>query len=302
MSKPGDDRPCRRVELPGSRTLSIRPVQAHDAPDLMTLYQSLSEDDRYCRFFTAHGPPRRTVEKLTKVEERGGFTLVAALTEADGSSHLVGEAGYAPLPNGNGELGITVAEPARGWLGPYLLDALVEQAAARGVPNIEAQVLVVNRRMFSLLRRRGLVYLEQDEPSIAHVAIGTSGRVPTWPGGHERRRVLVEVPGGRWRSERAARKAGFEVIACPGPLGGWARCPALRGEPCPLVAGADLVVDAVPDEPGRALLEAHQRMYPSVPVCMEVPSGGNDTVPRVGRRDPDGAVVEVLQRISKAIP
>ena len=95
------------------------------------------------------------------------------------------------------------------------------------------------------------------------------------------------------------------MLACPGPLLGWSECPALRGEPCPLAAGADVIVDAVPDEPGRFLLEAHRRIHPSVPICVELPSGERDldaavsTIPR-GRSD--AAVMGILERLVKDAP
>jgi hypothetical protein len=141
-------------------------------------------------------------------------------------------------------------------------------------------VLVTNRRMLTMLRARGYAIVDHDEqPAVVRVAIGTTQRMPTWPGTHERPRLLVEVPGGRWHAEEAARAAGFQVLACPGPLLGWSHCPALRGEPCPLAAGADVIVDAVPDEAGRSLLDAHRRIHPSVPICVELPSGGTDPTP-----------------------
>ena len=185
------------------------------------------------RFFSGHAPPEDFVEKMTHVAERGGFGLIAVMEEEDGTSRIVGEATYDLLPNGDAELGITVAEKARGWLGPYLLDALVAAAAARGVPNLEADVLVTNRRMLTMLRAWGFAVVEHD-PAIVRVAIGTTRRAPSWPGTDERPRLLVEVPGGRWHAEEAARAAGFQVLACPGPMLGWSHCPALRGEPCPL--------------------------------------------------------------------
>ena len=70
---------------------------------------------------------------------------------------VAGLAGYALLANGNGELGITTAAAWRGWLGPYLLDLLVEVAHAEGVPNIEADVrLDVTRAFWSLVVARDL--------------------------------------------------------------------------------------------------------------------------------------------------
>ncbi len=308
MTMPPSDTPDdgwpRRITLPGARTLCIRPITPSDAEGLVALYGGLDEEDVYRRFFSGHAPPRSFVEKMTHVVERGGFGLIVVMKESGGTSRIVGEATYDLLPNGDGELGITVAEKARGWLGPYLLDALVTAAAARGIPNLEADVLVTNRRMIAMLRARGFAVVEHD-PAIVRVAIGTSRRVPSWPGPHQHPRLLVEVPGGRWHAEEAARAAEFQVLACPGPLLGWSHCPALRGEPCPLAAGADVIVDAVADEPGRSLLEAHRRIHPSVPICVELPSGESDldaAVSTIPRGTSDAAVMGILERLVKDAP
>jgi len=299
---PSVDGEYRRVELPGSRTLSIRHVDRADAPGLVALYAGLSDDDTYCRFFSGHAPPVSFIEKMTAVEERGGFGFVVVVEEPDGTSRIVGEASCEPLPDGDGELGITVAEDARGWLGPYLLDAVVEEAAGRGIANLEADVLVMNPRMLSVLRNRGYVVMDRSEqPAIIRVAIGTASRIPSWPGTHDRPRLLLEMSGGRWHAEAEARAAGFQVLACPGPAGGWSRCPALCGEPCPLAAAADLVVDAVPDELGRSLLEAHRRVHPSVPVCVELPADAGEidsSVPQLPRSASKAVIVGILQRLA----
>jgi hypothetical protein len=292
----------RRVELPGSRTLHIRRLGAADAPGLIALFASLHEDDLYRRFFSGRPPPDRFVERMARVEERGGIGLAAVMEGPDGSHRIVGEASSSPLPTGNGELGITVAPDSRGWLGPYLLDALVEEAAQRGVANIEAEVLVTNRRMLSLLRSRGYAVMEESErPVTLRVTISTTGRVPGWVGPHDRPRILVEAPGGHWRHSRPARDAGFEVLVCPGPLRGWSACPALRGEPCPLAANADAIVDAVPGEPGTALLAAHQRLHPSLPVCVELVGGAvepSSDTPTIRSGADDALILELLQRLA----
>jgi hypothetical protein len=138
---PDDGWPLR-IKLPEARTLWIRPMTPADADGLIALYDDLDEQDVYRRFFSGRAPPKSFVEKMTHVAERGGFGLIADIKEAGGTSRIVGEATYDLLANGNAELGITVAEKARGWLGPYLLDALVAAAGARGIPNLEADVLV----------------------------------------------------------------------------------------------------------------------------------------------------------------
>ena len=95
----------------------------------MSLFAALSEDDVYRRFFTGRPPPQSFIERMARIEEHGGVGLAAFVEDTDGSSRMVGEASCHLLPDGNGELGITVAEHARGWLGPYLLDALVNKLA-----------------------------------------------------------------------------------------------------------------------------------------------------------------------------
>lgn len=275
-------------------------MRPSDGPGMIALFAGLGEEDTYSRFFSGHAPPEYFVTRMAGVDERGGFGLVALVDEPGAKSELVGEATCEPLPDGNGELGITVARRARGWLGPYLLDALVEEAAARGVPGIEADVLVTNRRMLSLLRRRGLAVLRHSEaPAIVRVVIATSGRVPSWPGPHDMPRLLVEIPGGRWHGQEEAKAAGFRVLACPGPSGEWSGCPALRGEPCPLVGGADVVLDALPGDPERSLQASHHRLHPSVPVCVQLPPGDEEETSEAQVRagEDQATVVGLLQRL-----
>lgn len=284
---PPSGSPLRQVRLPGHRRLTIRHLRPEDGPGLLALFGELDEDDVYRRFFSSRPPPESFVGTMTSVGEHGGIGLVATLTDAAGNERMVGEASCSPLPDGDGELGITVAPGARGWLGPYLLDALAREAAAHGFPNLRADVLLSNSRMLAMLRNRGYAVLGWDEqPLVVRVAMATLGPIPSWPAAHTRWRAVVEAPGGRWRADAALRAAGFEVMLCPGPPGGWSTCPEMRGEPCPLASGADVVVDAVPGETGRALLDAHRRVRPSAPVCIELapgdadPGGGATGVPK----------------------
>jgi RimJ/RimL family protein N-acetyltransferase len=295
----------RRLTIAGGRTLTIRASTPDDAAALAAMFASLDDDDLYRRFFQAHPPTAKVVEHIVRAAERDGVGLVAVLEGPDGAGRLVGEAGYELLPTGGAELGITVVPGSRGWLGPYLLDALIETARARGVTNLQAEVLVENRRMLALARARGYVTaFHSERPSIVRVVMGTSGRTPPWPGPHRAPRVVVEAAGGRWRSEDAARAAGFDVLVCPGPVA-HARCPALAGEPCPLAAHADVIVDAVaPDTPtGRALLDAHARLHAGVPVCVELPIGSTPVEGRsaLAADADDTVVVALLQRLARRV-
>jgi hypothetical protein len=219
----------------------------------------------------------------------GGLVLVAEVGEADGARRLVADAGYAPSTSGEPELALTVAPGWRGWLGPFLLDTLLEAAASRGIDALDAVILVENRAMMALARARGFVVVEHPDWTSARVRLSTSDRVPHWPAGHDRPRLLVEGAGGHWRAEEDARRAGFDVLTCPGPAAFPAgHCPVLEGRSCPLAAEADAIVFALPpdDERSRAVLAGHRELSPTTPVEAD---------------DPDldsGGLIELLRRVT----
>ena len=156
------------VSLSGGRALTIRAVTGADVEGLDALFEGLSNEDRYRRFFGFSHPGRGFLEQLAQAAEEGGYRLVAVVSGA--ADEIVAEAGYAMLPDGNGEFALTVAAGWRGWLGPYLLDALVAAAAARGVPNLQADILLENAQMLALVASRGYVTLGR-EPCQVRVAI-----------------------------------------------------------------------------------------------------------------------------------
>jgi RimJ/RimL family protein N-acetyltransferase len=252
----------RRVPLPQGKFLAVRLMESRDVDGVAALYADLDDESRYRRFFSLHRPDRSFFERMARLSGEGGAELVAVIG-AGGSEEIVGEAGYVPLPNGDGELAITLDRRWRGWLGAYLLDALVEVAAARGVPNLEADILMVNRPMLALAQSRGCANVPNSDWSVTRVMIGATTRSPSWPG--------PEGAGGHWHAQDAALSAGMDVLACPGPRGPRRRCPVLDGYPCPLAAEADvIVVDRRGDtDEWHAVRTAHPRLHAGVPVCVE---------------------------------
>jgi len=297
MRLPDDIAPgCRRVGLPDGRTLIVRPAEAADIESLTLLYSGLSTDDLHLRFFAVYHPPRRFFEHLAAASTEGGYVLVAIVD--DPVARIVAEADFFPLDNGNGELAVTVAAEWRGWLGPYLLDALIEAAAARGVPNLEAEILVENRRMLALIRHRGYATVDGSDFTTVRVSVGTATPTPTWAGPHDRPRVLAEVAGGRWGRERVVREAGLQVMVCPGPQSGSvAHCPAVDGRPCPLAEGADVIVCSLPVGRGHGaeVRASHRSVLPGTPVLVE----GQAAAPGEQTMNPhmsDDALVALLEQ------
>jgi len=155
------------------RPLTARTVTTADVDGLEALFQGLSEDDRHHRFFSLRPPARPFVEQLTRAAEQGGYRLVAVASGAQDA--LVAEAGYALLPDGDGEFALTIAPAWRGCrLGRYLLGAIVAAAAARGVPNLQADIMLGNAPMLALVRDRGYITLHRDEFSDIRIAIAAA--------------------------------------------------------------------------------------------------------------------------------
>jgi hypothetical protein len=251
------------IEL-GDHVLTVRQASEADVPEILALLESLSPEDTHRRFFSMFKVTERFVLDWVRRCHDHGLGLVVVADDGGARQRVVADAGYVVLASGNAEFAITVAPDRRGWLGPFLLDVLVGEAAGRAVPNLEADVLAENATMLALARHRGFATDGDTDYTVIHVIIGTDGHGPRWPPVPRGPKLLVEKLGARWDGRARAIAAGFEVVAC----GVRATCPALRGRPCPLAAGADAVLVALPavDPRRRRLLDAHGRLHGAAPV------------------------------------
>ncbi len=289
----------RREQLPRGRTLVVREARPTDLAALDRLYGQLKPEDVYRRFFTPRMPDATFFESLLAASDQGGGCLVVEVIEPDGSTSLVGEADHQPGSGAANELGIVVDEDWRGWLGHYLFDALLEDAAAKGHDDLEAYILATNRPMLSLTRAHHHVLVGDNDWSVVRVVVGTHSDTPVWVDDGARPRVLVEVPGGHWHAAAEAERAGLRVLACPGPGARSETCPALHGEACPLAEEADVVVVSPrhDDDEWATLLEAHERFHAGVPVLID---GRNPaTVPGLVKLPTDDheAIVALIETV-----
>jgi len=258
----------RSIPVSPNRTLLVRTVTTDDALGLTELYEGLDTEDRYLRFFCGYRPTQEFIAGLVNPGTREA-RVVGELVEA-GGTRLVAEAGYSLLANGNGEFAMVVDRDWRGWLGPYLLDLVIELASANGVSNLEAEVLAMNRTMLTLLRARGCAFLEHDGWNEYRMMVGTGPNGWTWPPHDDRPRVLVETPSARWPLEHAATDAGMNVVTCGG-LGQNPECPVLNGRECELAACADAIVvrGRAGDPTWETLTKRHASSHPDIPVVVE---------------------------------
>jgi hypothetical protein len=266
------------IELADGARMEVRPTSVADGERICELYSSLSATDRHRRFFGAFKPHLEWCERWADVASRGGFGVIAIVRRAGQPDEVAGEAGYAIRDDGDGDLAVTVAPNWRGWLGPYLFDLLVRHAAAVGLANLQAEVLLENGPMLSLLSRRDPVALGHDS-GIVRLTVGTGATVPTWAPGEHRPRVLVEVAGRRWAGELAAERAGLATAMCAGPAARRRHgCPVLEGGRCPLADDADAIIVLLdPDDPRSAqLVRAHREQSPGTPVLVRHHAGSGD--------------------------
>jgi hypothetical protein len=305
--------PPEVIELAGGARLEVRPTSLADAEQICGLYETLSTGDRHRRFFSAFKPHLEWCEQWADVGSRGGFGVIAIVHRDGAPDEVAGEAGYAIRRDGDGDLAVTVAPSWRGWLGPYLLDVLVRHAATVGLANLQAEVLLENSPMLSLLSRRHPVAMGHDA-GIVRLSIGTTGPIPTWPPAERRPRVLVEVAGRRWSGEHAAEEAGLATAMCAGPAArGDHGCPVLDGGWCPLADEADAIIVLLDpdDERSAQLVQAHRDRSPGTPVLVRhhqaAPGEGADvdvaTTPGCIDVESDGAdaVAQVLALIGQPI-
>ncbi len=106
------------------------------------------------------------------------------------------------------------------------------------------------------------------------------------------------------------RRLGYDPVGCAGPTAG--SCPILRGEDCPGIHDADVLVYDVwstsESGGGRTLIEGLREMHPEIPIVLTAPGmeldwveeeGIHKVVPLVGvptAERLDAAIKEALAR------
>lgn len=294
-----DDTPALgRIDLATGSWLEVREPTPDDIGGLHDLYDGLSLDDLYRRFFSIYRPSDAQLRSWVSRSRAQGRRLIACRE----SGAVVADGGYVRQDDGDAELDLVVAREARGWLGAYLLDRLIDLAREDGVPNLRAEVLFQNRSMLALLHHRPYANLSDDEHTILHLLIAVSAETPVWPADHHRPRILIEGGGLGWVPLGLSESLGVDVVQCPGPHAG-APCPALTGRTCPLVDGADAVVCALRGARDRdSLLSGHHLHRPDQRLFATTPTHAGHAEVLDGRQPALTTVARALDLIPDDLP
>lgn len=154
--RPGCPAPPGALVLANGMRLRFRPVGSSDHGALAGLFDRLSFESRYRRFF---GPkPGLTSRELTFLTDidHVEHEAIAAVDEGDGS--IVGVARYVSVPGRSGvaEVAIEVADELQNMgVGTELAVRTVERARANGMTRLIAMTLSDSRPARALLRGLG---------------------------------------------------------------------------------------------------------------------------------------------------
>ena len=153
----------------------LRPIRQDEGPRLLELYDRLSPESLYFRFFAVPDKDRSKAEYLARVDYVNRYALVA---EAAGD--LVGVARWerdlsAPT---RAEVAFTVADALQGkGLGSLLFRRLAALARVHGIETFDAEVLPSNEKMLRVFERSGLDQTSRRESPALKVSL-TLGPAP----------------------------------------------------------------------------------------------------------------------------
>jgi acetyl coenzyme A synthetase (ADP forming)-like protein len=180
------------VVLRDGSTVHVRPVRPEDLDAVRALFEGLSEESRWLRFFSGMYDADAVLRWATEVDYERRFGLVVT---AGPERRLVAHAGWERLPDraDMAELALAIADDLQGrGLGTILLGQLAEAAHAAGVALLSAQVLPQNHQMLRVLRDSGLPLTVRSLPGVVLAELPTSPS-PAVLDRFERREQLAAV-------------------------------------------------------------------------------------------------------------
>ena len=130
----------------------LRSARATDAGPLRALYERLSPDTLYLRFFTMSQPVAADVDRLTRSADAGHYSLVAEIR-----GEVVGVATYERLEDpSKAEVAFLVDDAHQGrGVGMLMLEHLAAVATAQGIVAFVAETLPANARMLHVFSDAG---------------------------------------------------------------------------------------------------------------------------------------------------
>ncbi|MDQ1480565.1 MAG: hypothetical protein QOI44_1426, partial [Actinomycetota bacterium] len=142
------------VVLTDGGTVRVRPVRADDEAAVLALYERLSDESVYLRFFSPVPRPTAVqLERLTSIDYHDRMVLVAELGD-----EIVAIARYDRCDSGEAEIAFTVDDEQQGrGLATVLLEHLAFVARGNGIHVFLADTLADNTKMLGVFAAAGWV-------------------------------------------------------------------------------------------------------------------------------------------------
>src|SRR5262245_58207796 len=178
-------------------SIHIRAIRPDDKQRLLDLFERLSSQSVYFRFF-------QTKQRLTDAELRYftelDFTRDAALVatlRVGQEAHIIGVGRYFQIhadgqPTTHAEVAFTVADAHQGrGVGTLLLEHLAAIARRQGIDTFEAYVLGENNRMLEVFEASGFTVQRALDTGVFHVSFPTANTPQVRAASAERERVAA---------------------------------------------------------------------------------------------------------------
>jgi acetyltransferase len=163
-----------RWQLPDGTDLTIRPIRPEDAEIEQIFVRGLSAESKYFRFMdTLQELSQNMLVRFTQIDYDREMALIAVLElEQEGQEKELGVCRYVTSADGRScEFALVVADEwQKKGIGNKLMNCLFDAARAKGIKEMEGEVLATNRSMLELVRRLGFeISTSEEDASIKRI-------------------------------------------------------------------------------------------------------------------------------------
>ncbi len=166
----------KNVELKDGSKVKIRYVELDDALGLLEMYNSLSQDTIYNRFFVFRGQlSLEEAKKMAAISRKDEVALVGVLSRGDGVKIVADARIY--IEGNIGEIGIVVHDRWQNkGLGTALVSELIREGEKMGLKKLKIYCLPDNRIMIHVGEKLGFKYSTSELGVIRMILELPSGR------------------------------------------------------------------------------------------------------------------------------
>jgi acetyltransferase len=146
------------VTLRNGRSVLLRPIRPEDEPAHLELFERLTPEDIYYRFFNViRRMTHSQLARFTQIDYDREMAFIATVTGEDGKPETLGVVRAVGDPdNSRAEFAIVVrSDLKRQGLGSALLDKLIRYCRGKGTGELFAHALPDNRAVLTLAARHG---------------------------------------------------------------------------------------------------------------------------------------------------